>query len=311
MGAFQNCEACTTAEPTTEAPAVTPSTPKPSPTDEVPPVTVAPPAELAEAIVGAIAATVAVETVAHVQQQAIQAPVATAAVAEAVEMIKDALVSEVVPMTNKKLFTLTSVMYEADDPFGSLAALVTLSPVFIMVMYATLIVFQRDLHVICMLLGQMVNEVVNQILKRTIDQKRPDGAEMHDAGMPSAHAQFMAFFATYVVLYTSNRMSKRREWEHKAAMVGIVALAFLCCISRIRLGYHSYAQVVVGVAVGAGVGILWYICMERILEPLFPTIAAHKWAQELFVRDCSHIPDMVQFQYDAIQNKKTQTKYSM
>ncbi|KDO29113.1 hypothetical protein SPRG_06169 [Saprolegnia parasitica CBS 223.65] len=221
MGAFQNCEACTTAEPTTEAPAVTPSTPKPSPTDE------AAPAELAEAIVGAIAATVAVETVAHVQQQAVQAPVATAAVAEAVEMIKEALVSEVVPMTNKKLFTLTSVMYEADDPFGSLAALVTLSPVFIMVMYATLIVFQRDLHVICMLLGQMLNEIVNQILKRTIDQKRPDGAEMHDAGMPSAHAQFMAFFATYVVLYTSNRMSKRREWEHKVAIVGIVALAFL------------------------------------------------------------------------------------
>ncbi|OQR98306.1 hypothetical protein ACHHYP_08747 [Achlya hypogyna] len=321
MGSFQNCETCS------EPPAMTPSTPAPltspaashgddvapdptkSPVADATPVPAAS-VEFAEAIVGAIAATVAVETVAHAKK-AIETPTAAPAVSSAAEMIKDALVTEVAPMSTKKLFTLTSVVYEADDPFGSLAALITLSPVFIMVMYATLIVFQRDLHIIFMLVGQMANEVVNQILKRTIDQKRPDGAEMHDAGMPSAHAQFMAFFATYVVLYTSNRMSKRREWEHKLAIVGVVLLAFLCCASRIRLGYHSYAQVIVGVAVGAGIGILWYICMERILVPLFPTIAATKFAQELYIRDCSHISDMVQFQFDAIQKKKTQAKYSM
>ncbi|OQR88851.1 hypothetical protein THRCLA_10061, partial [Thraustotheca clavata] len=197
--------------------------------EELPPVTTAPPElHVAEAVVSAVAATVAVENV----KQAIDSHQTAKTIAAAADMIKDTLVSEVVPLNNKKMFTLTSVMYEADDPFGSLAALVTLSPVFIMVMYATLIVFQRDLHIIFMLIGQMTNEIVNQILKRTIDQKRPDGAEMEDAGMPSAHAQFMAFFATYVVLYTSNRMSKRREYEQMLAMCGVVLLAFLCCVSR-------------------------------------------------------------------------------
>ncbi|CAK4745434.1 unnamed protein product [Aphanomyces euteiches] len=179
-------------------------------------------------------------------------------------------------------------MYDAADPLGQLLALVTLSPVysmhscallsceyicrFIMVMYATLILFQRDLHIIFMVLGQLVNEVFNQILKRTIDQKRPDGADMEDAGMPSAHSQFMAFFATYVVLYTSNRMSKRREWEHKLAIGGVILLALL------------------------------------IAMPLFPTIALWDISKLLFIRDCSHIPDMVEFQYEAIQ-KKLKSKY--
>ncbi|CAK4079238.1 unnamed protein product [Aphanomyces euteiches] len=208
----------------------------------------------------------------------------------------------------KKPFSLTWVMYDAADPLGQLLALVTLSPVFIMVMYATLILFQRDLHIIFMVLGQLVNEVFNQILKRTIDQKRPDGADMEDAGMPSAHSQFMAFFATYVVLYTSNRMSKRREWEHKLAIGGVILLALLVFFSRIRLGYHSVAQVVVGAAVGAGTGILWYIVLENIAMPLFPTIASWDISKLLFIRDCSHIPDMVEFQYEAIQ-KKVKSKY--
>lgn len=101
-----------------------------------------------------------------------------------------------------------------------------------MVMFATLVVFQRDLDSIAMLVGQvrrlarpyvrgqhedsltrtlarfcsqLANEVLNQILKRTIRQSRPHGARMSGSGMPSAHSQFIAFFAAYVVAYTLKR----------------------------------------------------------------------------------------------------------
>jgi dolichyldiphosphatase len=74
-----------------------------------------------------------------------------------------------------------------------------------MVMLTTLVVFQRDLDGIAFLIGQLSNEVLNQILKRFIKQSRPHGARMSGAGMPSAHSQFIAFFATYVIAYTAKR----------------------------------------------------------------------------------------------------------
>lgn len=52
---------------------------------------------------------------------------------------------------------------------------------------------------------QLANEVLNQILKRSIQQSRPDGAHMSGSGMPSAHSQFVAFFAAYAVAYTYTR----------------------------------------------------------------------------------------------------------
>ncbi|ETV88154.1 hypothetical protein, variant 1 [Aphanomyces astaci] len=232
-------------------------------------------------LIAAVASAVATE-VASQAKKAVEAASSDAALLTGVSDSSSQL---------KKPFSLTWVMYDVDDPLGQLLALVTLSPVFIMVMYATLLVFQRDLHIAFLLLGQLLNEVFNQILKRTIDQKRPDGADMEDA-----------------VLYTSNRMSKRREWEHKVAIVGVVALALLVFVSRIRLGYHSVAQVVVGATVGTGTGILWYIFMENLAVPLFPWIASWEVCQRLYIRDCSHIPDLVEFHYKMTILRVTSTE---
>lgn len=52
---------------------------------------------------------------------------------------------------------------------------------------------------------QLLNEVLNQVLKRTIRQKRPAGALLGGTGMPSAHSQFMGFFTLYTLLYTWKR----------------------------------------------------------------------------------------------------------
>lgn len=48
--------------------------------------------------------------------------------------------------------------------------------------------------------AQLANEALNIVLKRMLRQTRPQGAEKTDYGMPSDHAQFMFFTATYFAL---------------------------------------------------------------------------------------------------------------
>jgi dolichyldiphosphatase len=70
-------------------------------------------------------------------------------------------------------FSLTFVRYEENDLIGKLLALVTLSPVFIMVMYATILMIRRDIQTALITLGQLINVVVNLILKKLINEPRP------------------------------------------------------------------------------------------------------------------------------------------
>lgn len=99
--------------------------------------------------------------------------------------------------------------------------------------FATLVLFRRDLHTvsiprdcskqssercdrnvaekwrnvyfsqIAFLGGVFVNEVVNLSLKHAIRESRPIRREViyTEYGMPSAHTQFMWFFATYATIF--------------------------------------------------------------------------------------------------------------
>jgi dolichyldiphosphatase len=52
-------------------------------------------------------------------------------------------------------FELTWVVYDPADPLGALLALFTLSPIFLVVVYLTVVASQRDLDSIAMLVGQV------------------------------------------------------------------------------------------------------------------------------------------------------------
>lgn len=70
-------------------------------------------------------------------------------------------------------FSLTYVRYEENDLLGKMLALVTLSPVFIMVMYATILVIRRDIQTAFITFGQLMNVGMNLILKKIINDPRP------------------------------------------------------------------------------------------------------------------------------------------
>ncbi|ETM47158.1 hypothetical protein, variant [Phytophthora nicotianae] len=163
-----------------------------------------------------------------------------------------------------KAFELTWVMYDPTDRFGVIMALFTLSPVFVTLMHVTLVTCQRDLDSVSMFLGQVVSEVINKILKKTINQQRPDGARMSGSGMPSAHSQFISYFASYAVAYTYSRLNAHRYIEQWFTIVGCIFLAVFTCYSRVRLGYHTKDQVVVGAIVGAIVGFSWHSLISTV-----------------------------------------------
>lgn len=218
-------------------------------------------------------------------------------------------------------FSFTHVMYDARDPVGKLMALLSLSPVFVCVAYATLLLSRRDLHVATLALGQLLNEVFNYVLKRLLRQPRPDGfSQLHlhapKYGMPSNHAQFMGFLAGYVALWALLRWrasATRIVHSHhhhitssveKALFVaGVWTLTALVSFGRVYLGYHTPVQVVVGLAVGAVTAGLWFTTVELLMRPHFSRVAAWPLAVVLRVRDCSHV-DTLAVEYVAVSRSK-------
>lgn len=96
-------------------------------------------------------------------------------------------------------------------------------------------------------------------------------------GMPSSHAQFLAYFSVSLSLFLLMRHkpppSTRKDqipYSHApldlsqklALSVLTVALAAAVAASRIYLNYHTQTQVLVGIAAGALAGLGWFAVTE-------------------------------------------------
>ncbi|ROW06023.1 hypothetical protein VMCG_04638 [Cytospora schulzeri] len=99
--------------------------------------------------------------------------------------------------------SLTHVYYDPDDPVSYLCAWLALVPQALCIVYVTLIWSTREAEVALMFAGQLACEAVNFVLKRLIKEERP--LRIHKTGkgygMPSSHAQFVAFWAVAMALF--------------------------------------------------------------------------------------------------------------
>ncbi|KAF9180936.1 hypothetical protein BGZ51_005794 [Haplosporangium sp. Z 767] len=88
-----------------------------------------------------------------------------------------------------------------------------------------------------------------------------------DYGMPSSHAQLVAFFVCYISLQLV-----LMEPEGSAGQWFLILLlqlyAWSVVWSRIQLGQHSVSQVLVGAAVGAAYGIMWFAIWSWKVEDM-------------------------------------------
>ena len=115
--------------------------------------------------------------------------------------------------------------------------------------------------------GLLVSAVLNVVLKHSICQPRPSSAARPGYGMPSHHSQFMAFAAAvvYVALPSASHLPAA-TLRRRLVLVVLILAVLVVAHGRVAHGYHSWAQVVAGMMVGAGAGLIWaslYRCGGR------------------------------------------------
>jgi dolichyldiphosphatase len=221
------------------------------------------------------------------------------------------------------IFALTAVAYRTDSLLSMVLAVSSLCPLVILIMLGTLILSRRDLHTISLLTGQLLNECVNQLLKRWAKQPRPainDMPAIHYGkyGWPSNHSQFISFFVVYLALFimfrlrvcstsstnASNGNSRGCCHLYKAMLLTLLlAMAAVVCVGRVHLGHHSCEQVVWGCVFGACCGALWFAVVQSALTPCFPAISQWPICEWLLIRDCTAIPNVLFFEYSCTRSE--------
>ncbi|CAJ0645688.1 6227_t:CDS:2 [Entrophospora sp. SA101] len=168
--------------------------------------------------------------------------------------------------------SLTHVEFDSTDSIAYIFAYITLSPLAIMVAYVTIIVSRREVAGINIFIGQSICELFNAILKRWLREKRPTDRLGTGYGMPSSHAQFIAFFAIFAILYLYN---------------------------RIYLNYHTTKQVLFGNLFGSIFALVWYIIIESLIRPLgfYKYLINTDLARSFYLRDSALVPDVLRFEY--------------
>ncbi|WOL08484.1 hypothetical protein Cni_G17237 [Canna indica] len=204
-----------------------------------------------------------------------------------------------------KAVTLTHVRYRRGDSLGHFLAWVSLIPVFISLGgFVSHFIFRRELQGIFFAFGLILSQVLNEFIKSSIQQSRPSSMcavlEVCDShGWPSSHSQYMFFFATYfslLCLLNGAGISSPRSRRLLALLSW--PPAFLTLYSRVYLGYHTIPQVIAGSTLGSVLGAAWYWFVNTMLKDYFPAIEESAIGRYLYIKDSSHIPDVLKFEYD-------------
>ncbi|KAI8321722.1 dolichyldiphosphatase [Martensiomyces pterosporus] len=201
-----------------------------------------------------------------------------------------------------KSFSLTHFQYQAGDPIGMFLALISLFPIFFIVMETTIVLSRREVAGVLLLIGQLLNEAFNLVLKEVIQEDRPHFELGDGYGMPSSHSQFMGFFISYTALYLETKVTANAV-HRRAVQLGALVLGILVVVSRVYLQYHTVPQVLAGSAIGLATGCAWYAVTEFVVyrsgavEAVLNTQAC-KW---LMIRDSRGVPDIARAEYNLSQ----------
>ncbi|KAL6855767.1 PAP2 domain-containing protein [Trichoderma novae-zelandiae] len=183
--------------------------------------------------------------------------------------------------------SVTHVYYDPNDYLSLLCAYLALLPQALCVVYATLIFSTREAEICLAFAGQLACEALNFLLKRLIKEERPRRIHGKGYGMPSSHAQFVAFWSVSLALFLIVRHKPRpqqrsesspssssprnkvweggRPWslvERLAVSLAGALVAAATAWSRIYLNYHTTKQVAAGVAAGVVFALVWFVATE-------------------------------------------------
>lgn len=148
-----------------------------------------------------------------------------------------------------------------------------------------------------MFAGQMACEALNFLLKRILKEERPKQMHGKGYGMPSSHAQFVAFFSISLTFFLLFRhVPKKPSPSHTplslVARIGLSGLALLnaglVAWSRTYLSYHTPKQVWVGIIAGSVSAISWFLITTVVRQ-----IGLLSWFMEQYPTRLFRIRDLV------------------
>lgn len=113
--------------------------------------------------------------------------------------------------------------------------------------------YKRDTIMLSFFIGAIGNGIASKVLKRVLNQDRPDHQEENDninlkpsdKGMPSSHAMSLGFIVTFTALglpFTA---------------VPLVLYVLIALYYRVQTNLHTKEQVLVGLIFGTTNGVLW------------------------------------------------------
>ncbi|KAI9028108.1 phosphatidic acid phosphatase type 2/haloperoxidase [Phycomyces nitens] len=135
------------------------------------------------------------------------------------------------------------------------------------VLTAAFLLYFRSFHLGYFVIGSVITALTAKILKNTIKQPRPshssDIRSKISYGMPSSHSQVVIFFAVYIHLAFSSNWIEYSLGRSILVLV-VQLVAFLIVWSRVELGHHTLAQVLVGSALGAAMALSWFLLWQEV-----------------------------------------------
>lgn len=203
-------------------------------------------------------------------------------------------------------FDVTYILYDPSDTISLISVQFSLLPIYIMVFYFSWFIITREIEPVIVVAGHLVGEVANKVAKSLLKLPRPDfhkdfgaGSYGSSYGMPSAHSQFMGFFAAYFILIIINKVP---TLERKTRLVASISLAVCSCLvafSRVYLYYHTIPQVLVGLMIGVVLGLLLFG-----FSSLMRDIAVVDWVLTWPIVNFFHIKDSYYHSYQSFKQEK-------
>ncbi|KAH7396043.1 hypothetical protein BKA64DRAFT_724249 [Cadophora sp. MPI-SDFR-AT-0126] len=216
--------------------------------------------------------------------------------------------------------SLTHVHYDPNDPISYFCAWLALVPQGLCVVYATLIWSTREMEILMMFGGQMACEALNFALKRILKEERPKQMHGKGYGMPSSHAQFVAFFSLSLTLFLLFRhVPKKPTPSHtpltmvsRVLLSGLaLASAGLVAWSRIYLNYHTEKQVMVGCLAGSLSAVSWFAITTVVRQSGLLDWILEQYPTRLFrMRDLVVEEDLCQAGWEKWETKRISRKDS-
>jgi len=138
---------------------------------------------------------------------------------------------------------------------------------YILLFLTSYFIWNRKVYLLGYLVFFFINIFLNKLLKLTFREPRPDNYQIYDNsfekttneevfGMPSGHAQSVAFSITFLYLLTKSRL----------LFIITTFIGALCIYQRWKYRRHTINQLAIGTLVGSSFGGMAYYLITKYMK---------------------------------------------